>query len=368
MHCLGALLHGCRESAFDPAFASGLDDQHLQTKTMKRGREILDVVLHCGLRRSPSRPSPGGVGKSRFARAWVDTLPRAGDAFTDAWWLGLEDLRSASEVPSLAAVRAGFELKGGDDLWRQLARHVGERRLLVVLDNAEHIAADIAPRLVEWIAACSQLYVVCTSRRRLLVDLEAAMPLDGLPLPDADETDQEVLSHNDAVRLFVQRARKASPHSDLGHHASAVVRLIQMVEGLPLAIELAAAWVRLLPVADIVAELEQSPALRAAPDDANGRDRSLRVGSRRWAITCAWQVCAPPSSARPRRRPTAAAARRLQCVRHRCRGHATRPGRSRDPARRGDRPMVSGLNTPLPRRGPVIRLPRLPWPGSAAES
>jgi predicted ATPase/DNA-binding SARP family transcriptional activator len=221
---------------------------------------------------------PGGVGKSRFARAWIDTLPGHGDAFTDTWWLALEDLRSVSEVPGLAATRVGFELKGGDDLWRQLARHVGERRLLVVLDNVEHIAADIAPRLVEWIAACPRLHVVCTSRRRLLVDMESAMPLEGMPLPDADETDLEVLSRNDAVHLFVQRARKASSRFELGHDTRAVVRLIQIVEGLPLAIELAATWVRLMPVADIVAELEQSPALLAAPgEDAHSRDRSLRA-------------------------------------------------------------------------------------------
>jgi predicted ATPase/DNA-binding SARP family transcriptional activator len=221
---------------------------------------------------------PGGVGKSRFARAWVDALPRAGDAFTATWWLALADLRSVSEVPGLAAARVGFELKGGDDAWLQLARHVGERRLLVALDNVEHLAAELAPRLVEWTAACPQLHIVCTSRRRLLVDMETAMPLEGLPLPDADETDPAVLSHNDAVRLFVQRAHKASPRFELAHDAGAVVRLIQRVEGLPLAIELAAAWVRVLPVADIVAELEQSPALLAAPgDETPGRDRSLRA-------------------------------------------------------------------------------------------
>jgi len=220
---------------------------------------------------------PGGVGKSRFARAWIDTLPGNGDAFTQTWWLALEDLRSVSEVPGLAAARVGFELKGGDDPWRQLARHVGERRLLVALDNVEHLAADLAPRLVEWTTACAQLQLVCTSRRRLLVDVEAAMPLEGLPLPDADETDPEVLSRNDAVQLFVQRARQASPRFELGHDAGAVVRLIQIVEGLPLAIELAATWVRLMPVADIVAELEQSPTLLAAPGEDNGRDRSLRA-------------------------------------------------------------------------------------------
>lgn len=220
---------------------------------------------------------PGGVGKSRFARAWTDSLAGHAEAFSQTWWLALEDLRSASELPGLAAARAGFELKGGDDPWRQLARHVGERRLLVVLDNAEHLAADLAPHVAEWLAACAQLHVVCTSRRRLLVDAEVAVPLEGLPLPDADETDPDVLSRNDAVNLFVQRARMASPRFELADDAAAVVRLIQRVEGLPLALELAAAWVRLMPVADIVAELEQSPTLLAAPDDGARRDRSLRA-------------------------------------------------------------------------------------------
>lgn len=249
--------------------AAEIFGRRLETKEASRlllgGCRVLTIV------------GPGGVGKSRFARAWTDTLPRDGDAFAAIWWLALEDLRSASEVPGLAAARVGFELKGTDDAWGQLHRHVGTRRLLVVLDSVEHLAAELAPRLVEWNTACPQLHLVCTSRRRLLVDAEVAMPLEGLPLPDADETDPEILSHNDAVRLFVRRAQKASSRFELDRDTAAVVRLIRKFEGLPLAIELAAAWVRLMPVADIVAELDQSPTLLAAPGEADTRDRSLRA-------------------------------------------------------------------------------------------
>lgn len=191
---------------------------------------------------------PAGVGKSTLARSLQREL--------GATWVALEDLQQPEQVPERVASALGVALDGSAPPWEALARALAPKACLLLLDNAEHLA--LAAGLQALLAAAPQLRVLAASRAPLGVAGEWRLPLDGLPLPDRHETDPEVLLAHDAVQLFVQRARPLAPGFDLAAEAADVVRLVHEVDGLPLAIELLAAWRRLMPVHEILAELAQS--------------------------------------------------------------------------------------------------------------
>lgn len=214
---------------------------------------------------------PPGVGKS--------TLARALQADLQATWVALETLQQAEQVPERIAGRLGVSLDGSLPPWAALAKALAARHDVLLLDNAEHL--PLAEGLGTLLAAAPGLRVLAASRAPLSVPGEWRMPIEGLPLPDRDETDPEVLAANDAVRLFVQRARPLAPAFDLAAEAADVVRLVHEVEGLPLAIELLAAWRRLMPVADILAELAASLEVL---EPTTPHERSVRAGFAR-----AWQ-------------------------------------------------------------------------------
>jgi predicted ATPase/DNA-binding SARP family transcriptional activator/Tfp pilus assembly protein PilF len=224
-----------------------------------------------------------GTGKSATARKAAEQRIYGDDAV----WVPLADLTSPSQLGARIASALGIELAGADDIWPQIEGAIGDRAMLLVLDNAEHLAlgADLE-RLLD---ACPRLKLLVTSRERLRVKGEWLLPLDGLPLPDEDESDVEVLRHCDAVQLFETRARPFSPAFDLARHAVAVARLVRLVGGSPLAIELAAAWTRVMPVDDIAAELARSLDLLESGEPA---ERGLGAGFEQ-----AWQRLAPAEQA-----------------------------------------------------------------------
>jgi DNA-binding SARP family transcriptional activator/tetratricopeptide (TPR) repeat protein len=196
---------------------------------------------------------PGGVGKSRLARHAL--AGDAGDA--GAAWVALEGLDDVDAVPAAIGRALGTELSPLQPPWRALALAVGPRALLLVLDGAEHLG-DLAVRLDALLAACPGLRLVVASRHRLGLACEQLLPLQGLPLPDRDETDLDVLAHNDAFALFVERARRLQPALDIAAHAREVVALIHAADGLPLALVLAAGWVRALPLSQLAERLAGS--------------------------------------------------------------------------------------------------------------
>lgn len=218
---------------------------------------------------------PPGVGKS--------TLARALQADLQATWVALDALQQAEQVPERIAGRLGVPLDGSLPPWAALAKALAARRDVLLLDNAEHL--PLAEGLATVLAAAPGVRVLAASRAPLGVAGEWRMPIEGLPLPDRDETDPEVLAANDAVRLFVQRAQPLAPAFDLAAEAADVVRLVHEVDGLPLAIELLAAWRRLMPVADILAELAASLEV-LEPTSPN--ERSVRAG-----FAKAWQQLGP---------------------------------------------------------------------------
>ena len=214
---------------------------------------------------------PGGIGKTALVREAC-----AGQAE----WVALEHCADEGQVPAAVADALGRALGAGIEPWLALELAVDRGTTCLVLDGVEHLG-PLPLRLRGWLAACPGLRLVVTSRRRLGLDGEQLLQLDGLPLPDEDEREPEVLQHNDAVRLFCARARAVSPDFVLAGRTAAVVRLAHALGGLPLAIELAASWVRLLPLEDIVRRFERpsgEPMATAAADALrDSMDRSWQL-------------------------------------------------------------------------------------------
>ena len=231
---------------------------------------------------------PGGIGKTSTAGMLAKQLvPAIADSVVA---VPLADLTEADQVPARIASSIGLTLRGGGEPWAQLGAAIGRRSLALLLDNAEQLA--LAAPLGRLLDAAPCLRLVVTSRVRLGLAAETAYALVGLPLPDDDETDVDVLRCCDAVALFEARALAASRTFDFEAQAADVVRLVHQLEGLPLAIELAANWTRLLPVAEIADEIERSVDLL---ESFGGAERSLRVSfAQSWRLLSASErACLP---------------------------------------------------------------------------
>lgn len=199
---------------------------------------------------------PGGIGKSRLLAQALATLA------PDALWVPLEDLADSSQLGARLCERLG--LGGSGEPMALVHAALQSRSLLLGLDNLEHLLPAV-PALDALLGACPRLQLLVTSRERCGAAGEWLLPLLGLPYPAPADADRAEAF--DAVRLFVQRACEARPRFTLNAERSAVVELCEFTEGLPLAIELAAAWSRHLPVHEIVRDLRSGQLL---DEDAAG--------------------------------------------------------------------------------------------------
>lgn len=228
---------------------------------------------------------PGGVGKSAVARA---ALPDLADRFADgACWIALDDLSNTDQIAQRCASSIGVELRGVDSPVRQLTRHLRDVHVLLVFDGAEHVEA-LAPWVDALLSGCRGTRLLVTSRMRLGLAAEWLLPLEGLPVPDADEQELDALRAYDSVRLFEARAAAQHPTYDATAEAAAAAAIARATEGLPLALELAAARVRILPVAEIGRELAQSIDLLEPATPGAARNASLRA-----SFEHSWRMLAP---------------------------------------------------------------------------
>lgn len=224
---------------------------------------------------------PGGVGKTRFARR---VLAEAGPRFADgATFVRLDDLTLPTELAPRLASALGVVIAGKADALQHVKDALHARRTLLVLDNFEHLAAT-APTLEDVLVACPGLKVVVTSRVRLALPSEWLLPLEGMPCPEIEDRDE--LESFDAARLFVRAARRVQPDVDFAREADAIVAICREVDGLPLALELAAAWTRALTCADIAAELARGAELLRAEDPA----RPARHASMEAVFEQSWRL------------------------------------------------------------------------------
>jgi predicted ATPase/DNA-binding SARP family transcriptional activator len=246
------------------------------TSFIGRDRERVALAELLAARRLVTVTGPGGVGKTSLAIAAAAAEPAA----DGTWFVPLAGVAEPAEPAGLAAAVAeaiGAPTGPGSPNDRVL-RRLRHRRALLVLDNCEHLAAAAAALADRLLGACPDLRVLATSREPLGLPGEAQFPLAPLAVPPADAAPVE-LTGSGAVRLFVERARDADPTFVLNEDTSSAVALIcRRLDGLPLALELAAARVKLLPVSDIAARLDDRfRLLTSGPRTADARQRTLRA-------------------------------------------------------------------------------------------
>jgi predicted ATPase len=216
----------------------------------------------------------GGIGKTRLALAVAAEV--AGRFPDGVHFVPLSSVESAEHLLPTIAARLQLRLSGPTDAVSALYGNLARRQALLVLDNLEQIR-DAAPVIIELLERCPELQVLATSRRSLKMVGEQEWPLDPLDLADRDEA-LEAIARSPAVQLFVERARAADPRFTLGeHNASEVATLCHRLDGLPLAIELAAARTRLLPAATLLQRLGDRLELLAAGAERPERQRTLRA-------------------------------------------------------------------------------------------
>lgn len=217
--------------------------------------------------------APGGMGKTRLA---IEVARSLLDDFIDGvYFVPLVGLISSDLIISTIADVFGLQiLSDGRSPIQQLFQALRRKRLLFILDNFEHLL-DSAPLIVDLLNAAPNVRILLTSRERLNVSVEVVYPLTGLQTTQS-ETDG-VAPPDDATQLFVTCAQRSSPHFTAGD-AQSIIRVCRLVQGMPLAIELAAAWAGTLSAAEIAAEVAQSADfLRTTMSDVPERLRSVRV-------------------------------------------------------------------------------------------
>ncbi|MEO7397451.1 MAG: protein kinase, partial [Ilumatobacteraceae bacterium] len=255
------------------------------TPFLGRTKEVAD--LHARLCDPQVRlltlTGPGGIGKSRLALE-AAAAAAAAEAFPDGVvFVDLVPVREPSLVPEAITHVLHAREAGHTSRLATLVEAVHDRQMLLVLDNFEQVLTA-APDIAELVATCPHVTVLITSRAPLRLRWEHEVPLAPLDVPGPQFTgDLAAFAHSPAVALFVQSAQAVRPGFALGaDNAQDIALICTRVQGMPLAIELAAARVRIMSPRALLERLTQTGAsptldlLRGGPSDLPGRQRSLR--------------------------------------------------------------------------------------------
>jgi predicted ATPase len=220
-----------------------------------RDVKVAEVVSLIGAQRLVTLTGAGGIGKTRLALAAARRLlPH----FADGVWLAeFSALADPALVPATVAAAVGLELGGGEASAQRVAQALADRRLMLVFDTCEHVIDAAAGLAQAVLRANPAAQVIATSRERLRAEGEWAYPVPPLDVPPEDAEPGDDPSRYGAVLLLVQRARAAQPHFVPDRRGAAMIGAIcRRLEGLPLAIELAAARVTTLGIEEVAARLD----------------------------------------------------------------------------------------------------------------
>jgi len=243
-----------------------------------REREVEELCRFVPMMRASTLCGTGGIGKTRLAQRIIAALA---DDFPDgAWFIELGDVRQPDLVVSRVAAVIGVDEERGRPLLETLAEALRSRSMLLALDNCEHLIDACAQLCQRLLASSAGLRIIVTSREPLRVAAEAVwqVPPLSLPPPDAAADLAEVGGY-ESVRLFAERAAAAHPGFELSPaNAGSIAAICRALDGVPLAIELAAAWVRALSAEQIAERLNDRFRLLTTGDrTAPARQRTLRA-------------------------------------------------------------------------------------------
>ena len=250
------------------------------TPLVGRESELNDIVQAVTRARLLTLTGPGGAGKTRLALAAARSVLESFPA--GVCWVELAQIEDPEIVGQTVASRLGVPETPGQDPAEAVAEYIADHQVLVVLDNCEHLAGATAGLTENLLGACPALTVLATSREALGVEGELNWQVPPLSLPEAgpgSALTASALATSDAVKLFEQRAQLVRPSFKVtDENAAQVASICQRLDGLPLAIELAAARMRILSSAQLVERLDDIFALlvggaRSAP----ARHQALRA-------------------------------------------------------------------------------------------
>jgi predicted ATPase/DNA-binding CsgD family transcriptional regulator len=227
---------------------------------------------------------PGGIGKTRLALEAARMLVDNAAFPNGVYFAPLQPLTSPEFIISTVADVLGFQFYSGADPRQQLLDFLREKSLLLVVDNVEHLLDDIT-FVADMLATAPGVHILATSRERLNLREEWVLEVSGLSYPTSDaQTNNQSYS---AVELFLQHARRVSVGFMLDSaNQPAVVRICRLVSGMPLGIELAAAWVRSLSCDQIADEIERSlDVLESPARNIEPRHRTMRA-----ALAQSWHL------------------------------------------------------------------------------
>ncbi|MES2715657.1 MAG: hypothetical protein V4795_07830 [Pseudomonadota bacterium] len=241
-----------------------------------RERELAELRALLGRQRLVTLLGMGGLGKTRLSLQLA--AERMAEYPDGVWFLDLAPLRDAALVVSQAAQVLGVRDAPGRPLLQALCAHLQGQRVLLILDNCEHLLQPVARLAHALLQAAPQLTILASSREALHLPGERTMPILPLAVPGAGASAAQ-LAASPAVQLFVQRALSHRPDFQLGpDEVQAVAALVARLEGIPLALELAAARVRSMSVADINRRLARRyQVLTGGPVVLAERQQTLRA-------------------------------------------------------------------------------------------
>jgi predicted ATPase/DNA-binding SARP family transcriptional activator len=223
----------------------------------------------------------GGMGKTRLAQEAAHA--HLGEFTDGVWYVSLVPYTDMGGVVTAVAAAIGLTFSGNDEPTRQLLTYLKSREMLLLLDNLEHLLTpDLLTFITQLTEQAPDLRLIATSRERLRLQAETLLELHGLPTPQLGKSAADYA----AAQLFVDRVQRIQANFKMDEQETAVIQLCQLVGGLPLALELAATWTRILSVTEIVAEIERGlDALTSSLHDLPARHRSIRA-----VIESSWQM------------------------------------------------------------------------------
>jgi class 3 adenylate cyclase len=227
-----------------------------------RARELEQIAAALGQARVVTLTGPGGVGKTRLAlQAAGQVLPRFGDG---AWLCELAPVRDPAGVDDAVAAVFSLAAQAGQSTREALVEFLRRKELLLVLDNCEHLIEAASALAGNLARSCERLVILATSREALGIGGERLVPVPPLGMPGVD-ADLAAITEAEAVRLFADRAAAVKPgFAVTAGNAAAVAAVVRRLDGIALAVELAAARVPAMTPAELARRLERSFAVLAA--------------------------------------------------------------------------------------------------------
>jgi len=243
-----------------PELTHGVLPPHNLPKTLTtfigRERECAEVEQLLSRSRLVTITGAGGSGKTRLSLQVGDNLLR--DFSGGVWFIDLAPVADDALVPRAVAAALRVREESGGDVTETILAHLRSRKVLLILDNCEHVVPAVVPLAHRIFSHCSEVVILATSREALGLTGEIAWPLPGLALPPKTLTHPARLLRFEAIQLFEERSRAVSPKFRLTTtNCICISRICHRLDGIPLALELAAAWMGVLPPEQIERKLER---------------------------------------------------------------------------------------------------------------